>query len=71
MPLTEDLSRLVLERYSPVDRLPAKLRRMIEQDYEKALTFLVQDKPWVPESENLQHRALYLDLTHVIRGIPP
>jgi hypothetical protein len=69
MPLTQDLSRLVLERYLHVASLPPDIRHMIDEDFEKALTYLSQDKPWVSETDHLRHRALYLDLTDVIRGI--
>ena len=69
MPLTKDLSKEVVEHYSRADTISPDVRRMIEEDFEKALTFLAQNKPWLPESENLRHKALYLDLTYVIRGI--
>jgi len=68
MPLTKDLSAEVLECYRQADTIPPEIRTMIEEDFEKALTFLAQDKPWLREPENLRHKALYLDLTHVIRG---
>ena len=42
---------------------------MLEEDFEKALTYLANENPWLPESENLRNRALYLDLTHFIRAV--
>ncbi len=69
MPTTAELSKEVLERYKHKEAITPDVRCMIEEDFEKALTFLAQDKPWLPESENLRHKALYLDLTNVIRVI--
>ena len=69
MPLTKDLSKEVVDRYLHAGNISLEVRRMIEEDFEKALTFLTQDKPWLTEAENRRHKALYLDLTHVIRGI--
>ena len=69
MPLIKELSQQVFERYKGANAIASDVRRMMEEDFEKALTFLAQEKPWMPESENLRHRALYLDLTNVIRGI--
>ena len=69
MPVLKELSLLVLGRYKHTNSIPSDVRRMLEEDFEKALTFLAQDKPWLPETENLRHKALYLDLTQVIRGI--
>ncbi len=42
---------------------------MMEEDFEKAITYLAQHRPWLPEAENLRHRALYLDLSNVLRFI--
>lgn len=67
MPITKELSREVLEWYKLQNGIDLNIRNMIEEDFEKALTFLASDKPWLSETENLRHRALYLDLTTVIR----
>src|ERR1039457_3019690 len=69
MPLVKELSAQVLDSYKHKDSIAPDVRRMMEEDFEKALTFLAQDKPWLPEPENLRHKALYLDLTSVIRWI--
>lgn len=69
MPLLKELSEQVLIRYNGADRISSNIRTMIEDNFEKALTFLASDNPWMAESDNLRHKALYLDLTHVIRGI--
>lgn len=69
MPLTKDLSAEVLERYSEGDSMPTDIRDMIQEDFEKGLTFLAQEKPWLREAQNLRQRALFLDLTSVIKGI--
>ena len=67
MPLTRDLSKEVTKSYA--GSLPPEIQSMVEEDFEKALTFLAQQKPWLSEAQNLRHRALYLDLTQVIRGL--
>jgi hypothetical protein len=69
MPLVKELSALVLKLYRRKDFIESDVRRMMEEDFEKTLTYLSQEKPWLHESENLRHKALYLDLTNVIRGI--
>ena len=71
MPLLKngELSKEVLKLYKFKDTIPANVRRMIEEDFENALDFLASHKPWLPESENQRHRAIYLDLTHVIRAV--
>jgi hypothetical protein len=73
MPITKELGRLVVGRYKYRDHIDPMILSMMEEDegqgFEKALTFLTQDKPWLPESENLRHKALYLDLANVIRGV--
>jgi hypothetical protein len=69
MPLVKELSAEVLNQYRFSKDIPRDVRHMIEDDFEKALTFLSQEKPWLPETENLRHKALYLDLTNVIRYI--
>jgi hypothetical protein len=67
MPVTKELSRLILARYKSVKDLPSEIRDMIEEDVEKALTFLATSKPWLAETENLRHRVWYLEIAHVIR----
>lgn len=73
MPITKELAKQVIGRYKYRERIDPMILSMMEEDegqgFEKALTFLTQDKPWLPESENLRHKALYLDLANVIRGI--
>ena len=67
MPVTKELSREILARYKSANDLPPEIRRMIEEDVEKALTFLAAEKPWLAETENLRHKVISLELTHVIR----
>jgi hypothetical protein len=73
MPVTKELAAEVVERYRYRVLIPAQIRSMMEQDegqgFERTLTFLAQDKPWLPEAENLRHKALYLVLVNVIRAI--
>src|SRR6266496_2205854 len=73
MPITKELARQVVARYKYKDRIdPMILSMMVEdegQGFEKALTFLTQNSPWLPESENLRHKALYLDFANAIRSI--
>ena len=69
MPLTSDLSKEVVDRYKHAGSVPAEVGRMIEEDFEKALTFLSQQNPDLTEDENLRQKSLYRDLTTVIRGV--
>ncbi len=69
MPLTKELSTQVLAKYKHAKAIEPLIREMLAEDFEKALTFLAQPKPWLPEAENLRHRATYLDLTNIIRII--
>jgi hypothetical protein len=57
-----ELSKEVLKCYKFRDSIPAEIRRMIEENFENALDFLASDKPWLSESENQRHRAIYLEL---------
>jgi hypothetical protein len=45
MPLTTELSHQILERFT--GDIPGVIRSMIAEDFEKALTFLSQYKPWL------------------------
>jgi hypothetical protein len=63
MPITSELGRAALGLYKLKDSISPEIRRLIEEDFENALVFLASDKPWLPESENLRHKALFLDLT--------
>jgi hypothetical protein len=67
MPITKELSSEVVTSYQGT--IEPDIRALIEDDFEKALTFLSQHKPWLRDAENLRHKALYLDLTSVIRHI--
>jgi hypothetical protein len=62
-------SQEVLKRYEVKDAIPAEIRRMLEENFESALSFLASDKPWLSESENQRHRAIYLCLTNAIRRV--
>lgn len=64
-----ELAKQVLSRYKFRDSIPTDIRRMIEENFENALDFLASDKPWLSESENERHRAIYLELTYVIRAV--
>ena len=64
-----ELSKEVLTRYKYKDAIPAEIRLMIEENFESALSFLASEKPWLSESENQRHRAIYLELTYVIRAV--
>lgn len=68
MPLTKDLSK-ELSDYQFAHPIPDQIKRMIEHDFESALAFLSQDKPWVGESENLRHKVIFLNLTSAIRDL--
>jgi len=61
MPLTSDLSKEVVDRYKHAGSIPAEVGRMIEEDFEKALTFLSQQNPDLTEEKNLRKKELYLD----------
>ena len=69
MPLTSDLSREVLDRYKDVPAIPAEIRRMMEEDFEKALTFLSQKNPDLTEQESQHHLKLYRELTKFISAV--
>lgn len=71
MPLVKrgELSNEVLKSYKLRDSIPVEIRRMIEENFENALDFLASHKPWLSESENQRHRAIYLDLTYAIRAV--
>jgi hypothetical protein len=67
MPLLGDLSRLVRERYNR--EIPSEVAALLDDNFELALSFLAQSKPWLPETDNLRHRALLLDFANVIAGV--
>jgi hypothetical protein len=69
MPLTRELTNVVFERFKQQNDISKEVRTMLEEDFEKALTYLANENPWLRESENLRNRALYLDLTHFIRAV--
>lgn len=69
MPVTKELSQEILETYEFQEPISPEIRSMLQEDFEKALTFLVGDKPWLTESDNLRHKALYLELTDRIRAV--
>jgi hypothetical protein len=64
-----ELSKEVLKRCQIKDAIPAEIQRMIEDNFESALSFLASDKPWFSESENQRHKTIYFELTEVIRRI--
>ena len=71
MPIVKggELSKEVLKAYKFRDSISVEIRRMIEENFENALDFLASHKPWLSESENQRHRAIYLELTYVIRAV--
>jgi hypothetical protein len=69
MPVTNELPKAVLNLYKHTAGISSEIRSLIEEDFEKALTFLATEKPWLGESENLRHRALFLDLTSCVRAV--
>jgi hypothetical protein len=69
MPITMELANKILTDYKFKHPIPASIQKMIREDFEKALTFLCQDKPWVAESENLRHKATFLDLATAIQQV--
>lgn len=44
-----------------------EIKAMLDEDFEKGLTFLASQNPWLSESANLRNKALYLELTHFLR----
>jgi hypothetical protein len=69
MPLLKDLSAAVWERYVDRDNVPDDIAALAEKDIEEALSYLTQSKPWLRESEQLRHRALFLELTQVVSAV--
>lgn len=69
MPLTRELTEEVFNRFKQEAEIPKDVRAMLRDDFEKGLTYLANENPWLRESENLRNRALYLDLTHFIRAV--
>lgn len=73
MPITSELGKLVIDRYKYKESIDPKILEILQEDagqgFEKALAYLAQDKPWLPEAENLRHKALYLDFSNVIRAL--
>lgn len=67
--MTRELGRSVLGLYKLKDGISPKIRALVEEDFEKALAFLAQHKPGLPELENLQHKALFLDLTRLVPAV--
>jgi hypothetical protein len=41
----------------------------IATDFEKALTFLADGMPWLPEAQRLRHRALFLDVSDALHEV--
>jgi hypothetical protein len=69
MPLTKDLGKEISQYTKIYEKVPTTVRQLLQTDFERALTFLAHDKPWLPESENLRQRACYLELVRVLRRI--
>jgi hypothetical protein len=69
MPLLRELSPLVFAAYKDRDKIPTDIKKLLSVDLEEALSYLVQPKPWLRESEALRHRALFLELTYVIAEV--
>jgi len=69
MPLMRELTDEIFTHFKQRGDISQEVRSMLEEDFEKALTYLANENPWLRESENLRNRALYLELTHFIRAI--
>jgi hypothetical protein len=54
-----EFSQEVLKRYDNKDAIPAEIRRMLEENFESALSFLASDNPWLSRSENQRRRVIY------------
>jgi hypothetical protein len=69
MPLLKDLSQRTWDSYSGKDLVPADIANLLKSDIEEGLSYLIQPKPWLRESEVLRHRAIFLELTMVIAAV--
>jgi hypothetical protein len=67
MPLLRELSERVRARYNR--GIPEDVAALMDENFELALSYLSQSKPWLPETDNLRHRALLLDLSNVVAGV--
>lgn len=75
MPLMSELSNMLLERlgdeitdsFTLTQRL--LLARTGTEGFERALSFLSSEQPWLSRAENHRNRALFLDLTEVLAEV--
>ncbi len=69
MPLLQDLADRVCERLGKNAVLPDAVAGMMRENFAHALSYLEQSKPWLTESENLRHRALFLEMSNAIARV--
>lgn len=66
MPLLQDLARHIGRTFAETKRIPPEVSAIMDSNLAHALSYLEQAKPWLTESDNLRHRALFLEFSSVI-----
>ena len=69
MPLLQDLAERLVGRPGKSLRIPREVQAMMRSNFAHALSYLEQSQPWRTESDNLRHRALFLDISNAIARI--
>ncbi|ACB76397.1 SIR2 family protein [Opitutus terrae] len=70
MPLLQGLADRVLQVLGESRvALPPEMEPMMTDNFAHALSYLEQAKPWVTESDNLRHRALFLEVSIAIARV--
>ena len=70
MPLTRELTNLVIEGLRDlIDETRFETIPFLREDFEKGLSYLAEPQPWLSESERLQNRSLFLDISDAIHQV--
>ena len=69
MPLLQDLADRVRDCLGDKTILPDAVASIMRENFAHALSYLEQSKPWLTESENLRHRALFLEMSNAIARV--
>lgn len=69
MPLLQNLAAAVGKSRTLAGNIPPEVRRMMDENFAQALSYLEQPKPWVSEADNLRHRALFLEFSNAIARV--
>ncbi|HEU0129679.1 MAG TPA: hypothetical protein VFQ85_01645 [Mycobacteriales bacterium] len=67
MPVLRELGGDVLDRLG--DRRPASFENLPVEDFERWLSYLADEQPWLPEYQNARNRADFLHVATTLRDV--